>query len=132
MAGDGLPFAGRRLSSLAVADTGCSSVFDTALAASASLPYPPPNAHTGFRRIESTLRFVPPGPGGAGAEKMASAASAPVFERVAGIRTIAESGRFKASSFPTSKEQVTGFNRKFCPCDYLWVADSDRQITNSV
>ncbi|KAG2585465.1 hypothetical protein PVAP13_6KG392200 [Panicum virgatum] len=96
MAGDGLPFAGRRLSSLAVADTGCSSVFDTALAASASLPYPPPNAHTGFRRIESTLRFVPPGPGGAGAEKMASAASAPVFERVAGIRTIAESGRFKA------------------------------------
>jgi hypothetical protein len=29
---------------------------------------------------------------------MASAASAPVFETLAGIRTIAESGRFKASS----------------------------------
>ena len=97
-----------------------------------TLAYTPTNAHIGFRRIESILRFVHPGPGGAGAEKMASAASAPVFERVAGIRTIAESGRFKASSFPTSKEQVTGFNRKICPCDYLWVADSDRQITNSV
>jgi hypothetical protein len=31
---------------------------------------------------------------------MASAPSAPVFEMVAGIRTIAESGRFKASSSP--------------------------------
>jgi len=78
-----------------------------------SLPSQPMNAHIGFRS-------VPPGPGGAGAEKMASAAAAPVFERVAGIRIIAESGRFKASSFPTSQEQVTGFNRKICPCDYLW------------
>ncbi|RLM60892.1 hypothetical protein C2845_PM14G19860 [Panicum miliaceum] len=48
----------------------------------------------------------PPGPGAAGAERMASAASAPVFEMVAGIRAIAESGRFKASSFPTSQEQA--------------------------
>jgi hypothetical protein len=46
---------------------------------------------------------------------MASAASAPVFERVAGIRAIAESSRFKASSFPTSQEQVTGFIRKILP-----------------
>lgn len=35
---------------------------------------------------------------------MASAAAAPGFERVAGIRAIAESGRFKASSsLPTSQ-----------------------------
>lgn len=61
-----------------------------------TLAYPPTNAHIGFRRIESILRFVHPGPGGAGAEKMASAAAAPVFERVAGIRAIAESGSFKA------------------------------------
>ncbi|CAD6264910.1 unnamed protein product [Miscanthus lutarioriparius] len=42
---------------------------------------------------------------------MASAASAPVFERVAGIRAIAESGRFKASSSPLPRNQaITCFN----------------------